>query len=87
MLKDRVEKIADDEYQFFLVCENTNVSANGEIFLNLKVQENTLTFRTDYFANSFDYIALSKDIENSDENKNIFTVSFGEDIFELEVLF
>ena len=87
MLEDRTEKISNDEYRFYLVCENTNVSANGEVFVNIKLQDNNLSFRTDYFANSFDYISLEKNEENSKELNDTFTVSFGQDIFELKLFY
>lgn len=87
MLKDRISKISENEYRFYLICKNTNVSANGEIFLNLKIEDDTLTFRTDYFANSFEYIKLKKNLEKSNQTNEFFTVDFGKDLFELEILY
>lgn len=87
MLEGRTSKISENEYRFYLICKNTNVSANGEIFVNLKVEDNTLTFRTDYFANSFDYITLKKDEEKSSETNVFYNVSFSNDIFELEIIY
>lgn len=86
MLENRTEKISDDEYRFYLICENTNVSANGEVFLDLKVKANEVTFKTDYFANSFDYNKLQKVEEKSTESNSFYSVCFGNDTLEIEVI-
>lgn len=86
MLKNRTEKISDNEYRFYLICKNTNVSANGEVFLDLKVEDKEVTFKTDYFANSFDYIKLQKE-EKSTESNSFYSVCFGNDTLEIEVIY
>ncbi len=87
MLENRNEMISQNEYRFYLICLNTNVSANGEIFLNLKTIENNLYFRTDYFANSFDDILLKENLDKAKEKSQTFFVDFGNDLLELEVVY
>ncbi|MFA9373626.1 MAG: hypothetical protein ACERKK_05645 [Poseidonibacter sp.] len=84
MLENRKEKISQNEYRFYLICLNTNVSANGEVFLNLKIKDDKLYFRTDYFANSFDDILLNKKEKTSNASDTFF-VDFGEDLLEIKV--
>ena len=86
MLENRTEKISDSEYSFYLICKNTNVSANGEVFLDLKVEESEVRFKTDYFANSFEYIKLQKEEEKSTESNSFYSVCFGNDTLEIEVI-
>ena len=87
MLENRTEKISENEYRFYLICENTNVSANGEIFFNIKLEDKQLSFRTDYFANSFDYVNIKEDEEKSTSSNKIYSVTFGSDILELELIY
>lgn len=87
MLENRKEIICENEYRFYLICLNTNVSANGEVFLNLKNKEGKLYFRTDYFANSFDDILLNENVEKAKDKSQTFFVDFGEDLLELEVIY
>lgn len=87
MLENRNEIISQNEYRFYLICLNTNVSANGEIFLNLKIKEDKLYFRTDYFANSFDDILLKENIEKAKDKSQTFFVEFDNDLLELEVIY
>ncbi|XPV69364.1 MAG: hypothetical protein ACNI25_02025 [Halarcobacter sp.] len=80
MLDGTKEKIGEDEYSFDMVCTATNLSANGSVFLRLKIIEDEVYFRTNYFANSTEYTKLKKIDENN------YNVDFNGDTLELKVI-
>lgn len=85
--KNKKELLPNGELEAFMLCNETNTSANGEIFLRLKVIDDELFFRTDYFANSTEFIKLTLDEKASSSEYKIYSIDFGKDTFELKVLF
>lgn len=81
MLDNSKEKISDDEYSFDMVCTATNLSANGSVFLRLKLIDKELYFRTNYFANSTEYTRLNQ------IDTNNYSIDFNGDTLELKVIF
>lgn len=80
MIEDSLE-FKNSQINCYMYCKATNLSANGEVFLYLKVENGELYFRTDYFANSSEYTKLTK---NSDDELN-YKVDFGKDYLELDL--
>lgn len=62
-----------------MYCTATNLTANGEVFLELKFEDDNLLFRTDYFANSIEYSRLYI----VDSQSSIYKVNFDKDYLEL----
>ncbi|WP_428024047.1 hypothetical protein [Arcobacter sp.] len=71
MIENSLE-LKNNELKCYMYCKVTNLSTNGEVFLYLKVQDDELYFRTNYFANSTEYTKLSKNSEKSLSYKAIF---------------
>jgi hypothetical protein len=82
MIEDSLE-FKNNQLKCYMYCKVTNLSANGEVFLYLKIENDELYFRTDYFANSTEYSKLTK---NSDTDLS-YRVDFDKDYFELDLRF
>ncbi len=80
MIEDSLE-FKNNQIKCYMYCKATNLSANGEVFLYLKVENDELYFRTDYFANSSEYTKLTK---SNDDELN-YKVDFGKDYLELSL--
>lgn len=80
MIEDSLE-FKNNQLKCYMYCKVTNLSANGEVFLYLEIQDNELFFRTNYFANSSEYTKLTK---CSGNNLN-YKVDFGKDSLELNL--
>jgi hypothetical protein len=78
---DETLELKNSELKCYMYCKVTNLSANGEVYLYLKIQDNELFFRTDYFANNIEYTKL---IKNSDDSLS-YKVDFGKDSLELNL--
>lgn len=83
MIENSIE-FKNNQLKCYMYCKVTNLSANGEVFLYLKLQNDKLFFRTNYFANSSEYTKLTR---SSDDNLN-YKVDFGKDslVLNLEVI-
>lgn len=79
MIEDSIE-FKNNELKCYMYCKVTNLSANGEVYLYLKIQENELFFRTNYFANSTEYTKLIKNGNNLS-----YKVDFAKDYLELNL--
>ncbi len=77
MIEDSL-KFENNELKCYMYCKVTNLSANGEVYLYLKIKDNELFFRTNYFANSTEYTKL---IKNGDDLT--YKVDFAKDSLEL----
>ena len=78
MIDDSIE-FKNNEVKCYMYCKVTNLSANGEVFLYLKTQDDGLYFRTNYFANSIEYTKLRLIDELS------YRVDFDKDYLELDL--
>lgn len=86
MLDDTIE-IKNSELKCYMVCLATNLSANGEVFLYVKFDNNEISFRTNYFANSSEYTKLNEELDQSSEKIRVFSTEFDKDSFQLEIEF
>ena len=80
MIEDS-SKFENNQLKCYMYCKSTNLSANGEVFLYLKAENDKLSFRTNYFANSKEFTKL---IKNSDDELS-YKVNFGKDYLELDL--
>lgn len=81
--KNKIKLLNDNELEVYLLCNETNISSNSEIFFILKENNNKFSFRTNYFANSSTYTNLNYQKDKSTSTKKLFNVSFKQDTLEL----
>lgn len=83
--ENKKKLLSNGEFETYMICNETNSTANGEVSLKLKVEKDSLSFKTDYFANNFDFIKLNQDLEKTTINMKVYSIKFNKDIFELKL--
>lgn len=77
--------IKNNEISYDMLCKETNTSANGAISFTLSLKDEKLLCKTDYFANSFEWIALEEDVKSSSAHQKIFFKIFNDDKLEVRI--
>jgi len=80
MIENSLE-FKNNQLKSYMYCKATNLSANGEVYLYLKIENDELYFRTDYFANS----SLFTKLDKNGEDELSYKVNFDKDYLELNL--